>query len=306
MITYGSSDGVSTVVMENDLLEAEIAPSIGGRLIRLRHRANGREFLWCNPRLALQPCAPGTEYDPNFYGGMDEMLPTDIAETIDGIDCPDHGELWTLPLTAAVDGEVLTLNGRLPLFGLDYQRRLRLDQNRLVCDYRITNSTDRERRFMWKLHAALVVQPGDRIVCPAATARAADLAWSRLESTVPFEWPHAGGLDLSRVPDPDGSTEFLFLYDLAEGRVALAAEDGARIECRFDTTVFPCCWYFATHGAMDGAFTALLEPCTSMPLGVNEATVHGFCSRLQPGEALETTVIWTVEINKHQTQKYTI
>lgn len=306
MITHSSIDGISTVIIQNDRLEVEIAPSIGGRVIRLRHRANGREFLWRNHRLSLEQCAPGTEYDPNFYGGMDELLPTDIAETINGIASPDHGELWTLPLTAAVDGEVLTLRGRLPLFGLDYQRRLRLDQNQLICDYRITNSTDTERQFLWKLHAALAVQPGDRIVCPAATARAADPAWSRRKSTKPFSWPDSDGLDLSLVPVPDGSTEFLFLYDLAEGRMALAAQDGARLECRFDRAVFPCCWYFASHGAMDGAFTGVLEPCTNMPISVNEAAKSGFCSRLQPGETLETTVTWTVEINEHQTPNNTI
>lgn len=97
---------------------------------------------------------------------------------------------------------------------------------------------------------------------------------------------------MSRVPAPDGSTEFLFLYDLAEGRMALEAKDGARIECRFDPAVFPCCWYFASHGAMDGTFTGVLEPCTTMPLSVNEAAMNGFCSRLQPGEAIETTVVW--------------
>lgn len=286
-------DKVKLEVLENDTLRVVVAPAIGGRVVSLLHRPSGREFLWRNPRLTLACCRPGDAYDPNFYGGMDELLPCDIPETINGIACPDHGELWTLPLAAERVGDTLRLRGTLPRFGLDYERRMRVEGNRLICDYRLINPNATERYFMWKLHAALAVQPGDRIDCPAATARAADTEWSRRKSPAPFAWPDADGLDMSRVPVPDGSTEFLFLYGLAEGRMALEARDGARLECRFDRAVFPCCWYFASHGAMDGAFTGVLEPCTTMPLSVNEAATSGYCSRLPPGGELATTVVWS-------------
>jgi hypothetical protein len=289
-----SLDGVRLAVLDNGVLRAAVAPTIGGRVVSLIHIASGREFLWHNPRLRLAPCAPGSAYDPNFYGGMDELLPCDIPETIDGIDCPDHGELWTLPLAAQMEGGVLDLQGRLPRFGLEYRRRMRLEANRLICDYHIANVSRAERRFLWKLHAALAVQPGDRIVCPAATARAADREWSRRDTEAPFPWPHAGDLDLSVVPAPDGTTEFLYLYDLASGSMGFEGRDGARLECRFDLSVFPCCWYFASHGAMEGAYTAVLEPCTTMPISVNEAAEGGICSRLRPGEVLVTTVVWSV------------
>jgi len=290
--TVADSGTVSLATLTNDHLRVAVAPSVGGRVVSLVHRPSGREWLWRNPRLTLACCAPGSAYDPNFFGGMDELLPCDIPETINGIACPDHGELWTLPLAAETVGDGLILRGRLPQFGLDYRRRMRLEENRLICEYRIANPTTTERHFMWKLHAALAVRPGDRVRCPAAKARAADPAWSRRKTLAPFAWPYADGLDMSRIPDADGSTEFLFLYALAEGRMGLEARDGARIECRFDRAVFPCCWYFASHGAMDGAFTGVLEPCTTMPLSVKEAATNGFCSRLQPGEALETAVVW--------------
>jgi hypothetical protein len=287
-------DGIPVEVLENTVLRVVVAPEVGGRVISLIHRASGREFLWRNPRLSLERCAPGSAYDPNFYGGMDELIPCDIPETLHGIDCPDHGELWTLALDADTSGGALSLSGRLPLFGLEYRRAMSLDANRLICDYRIVNRSGAERHFLWKLHAALAVEPGDRIVCPAAAARAADPEWSRHTSAAPFAWPDAGGLDMSVVPVPDGSTEFLYLYDLASGHIGLEARDGARLDCDFDLEVFPCCWYFASHGAMDGAYTAVLEPCTTMPISVNEAAREGVCSRLQPGEALTTTVTWTV------------
>ena len=294
-ITDGHRDGVPTVVLENGFLRVEVAPGIGGRVVSLQHLSSGREFLWRNPNLALVRSLPGAEYDPNFYGGMDELLPNDAPEVIDGITCPDHGELWTLPLTAETREGELILSGRLPLFGLAYERSMGLEENRLICRYRITNPTTSARRFLWKLHAALAVRRGDRIVCPAGSAQAADPAWSRRKTTAPFDWPSADGLDMSIVPEPDGSTEFLYLYDLRDGLMALEAADGAGISCRFDTSVFPCCWYFASHGGMDGAFVGVLEPCTNMPMSVNEADAEGFCAGLQPGDQLETTVVWTLD-----------
>ena len=292
-LSHTQWDGVQAVVLENEVLRVVVAPSIGGRVVSMMHRPGGRELLWRNPRLKLTPCAPGAAYDPNFYGGIDEVIPGDLPETINGIDCPDHGELWTLALQAEERGDSLILSGRLPLFGLDYRRSMRLDGNRLICRYEIVNRSGAGRHFMWKMHAAIAVQPGDRIVCPAATAQAADPEWSRRKSVAPFAWPVADGLDMSVVPAPDRTTEFLYLHGLGEGTMGIESADGTGIVCSFDPAVFPCCVYFASHGAMDGAYTAVLEPCTAMPLSVNEAAQNGFCSCLKDGESLATVMTWT-------------
>ena len=287
-------NGVPTLVLENELLRAVVVPSIGGRVVSLVHRPSGRECLWRNPRLKPAPCAPGAAYDPNFYGGIDEVIPGDLPETINGIACPDHGELWTLALNAEERDDSLILSGRLPLFGLEYRRAMHLEENRLICRYEIVNRSGAGRQFMWKLHAAMDVQPGDRIVCPAATAQIADPEWSRRKSTAPFDWPVADELDMSVVPAPDGTTEFLYLHGLGEGILGIESADGTGIVCSCDPAVFPCCVYFASHGAMDGAYTAVLEPCTAMPLSVNEAAQNGFCSCLQDGESLATAISWAV------------
>lgn len=292
MLEGKTGDGCDLVVLTNDCLQVVVAPDVGGRVVSLVHRASGHEFLWRNPRLQLERCAPGAAYDPNFYGGIDEVIPCDVPETIDGIACPDHGELWTMPLSVERAGAVLTLRGRLPLFGLDYQRRMHLEGNRLVNRYEITNCSGVERHFMWKMHAAIAVRPGDRLICPAAKAQTADPEWSRRKSAVPFDWPLADGLDMSVVPAPDETTEFLFLHGLREGTIGIASADGRAIVCSFDSAVFPCCVYFASHGAMGGVYTAVIEPCTAMPLTVSAAAQYGFCTRLRAGESLVTSLTW--------------
>ena len=79
-----------------------------------------------NQGLRLELLPSGAEYDPNFYGGVDELLPNDIPELIDGIECPDHGELWTTPLKATSEGDRVKMECVLPNLGLRYERWMRL------------------------------------------------------------------------------------------------------------------------------------------------------------------------------------
>ena len=289
-------DDVPLVRLESDWLRVDVAPGVGGRIVSVLDRASGHELLWRNPSLRLERLAPGSEYDPNFYGGIDELLPNDLPEVINGIACPDHGELWTTPLEPRRAGECLILGGRLPRFGLEYERRMRLrpDAPCLELTYRLTNTTDQRRQFLWKLHAALAVEAGDVIECPARRGQVADLAWSRHHTLEPFDWPVIEGQVANIVPPADGTVDFFYLFELSEGRMAWRRPGtGLRFEYRFDPKVFRFAWLFASYGGFNGHYTAILEPCTAMPISVNDAAARNQCSVLAPAQSLETAVsVW--------------
>ncbi len=292
-LSDGVIDGIPVVWMENATLRLAIAPSIGGKIVSLVDKATGHEFLWRNSRLSLAYLATGSEYDPNFYGGIDELLPNDIPETINGQASPDHGELWTLALESRVEGRSLTVSGVLPLSGLAYQRTMtmRPDRSHLDLTYRIRNPGREERVFLWKLHAALLISAGEQIICPARTARVVDPQWSRWKSAEPFVWPSIGGQRADRIPPIDGTMDFLYLYDLQDGRIEWRSyAENLCFRYTFDLHVFPYAWYFASYGGFDGHYVAILEPCSTMPLSVNEAAALGQCSRLAAGASLETKV----------------
>lgn len=286
-------DGADLVRLESDHLRVDVAPGVGGRIVSLQERVGGHEFLWRNPRLRLERVPPGSPYDPNFYGGIDELLPNDIPERIDGVDCPDHGELWTMPLDWELDDCSLILQGRLPRFGLDYRRRMCLaeDKPTLHFQYRISNSTEAARHFLWNFHAALAVAPGDVIECPAEKAQVADLNWSRHRNLAPFDWPLIEGQAASVVPAKDGTCDSFHLYKLRSGRMAWRRPaEGLTFAYRFDTRVLPYASLWASYGGFDGHYTVLLEPSTAMPNRVCEAIARGQCAMLAPGETLETEV----------------
>ncbi len=288
-----SLDGVPVTRLESDYLRLDVAPSVGGRVISLLHKPSGHEFLWRNRALPLRREPAGSEYDPNFYGGIDELLPNDIPEVIDGVNCPDHGELWTAPLTCQSDGERLVLSGDLPQSGLHYERVMSLckDGPQLDLAYRITNRASQPRSFLWKLHAALAVQAGDIIDCPAGRAQVVDLAWSRYRTLAPFAWPILQGQAANLIPPADGTVDFFYLFDLRAGRMAWRRPGaGLELAYEFDPRVFRFAWLFASYGGFNGHYTVILEPCTTMPMSVNEAAAKGQCSRLEPGQTLATRV----------------
>ena len=286
-------DQTPVVRLENRFLRVDVAPSIGGRIVHVQDKETGYQFLWHNERLRLERSAPGSAYDPHFYGGVDEVLPSDVPEFFNGVMNPDHGELWTLPLDSRMDGDALALAGVLPSCGLAYERRLSLkaDEPVIVLDYRLENRADERRIFLWKMHAALNVEPGDQIVCPARKASVADPQWSRWGNVAPFSWPIVEGRRADLIPPPDGTTDFIFLYDLQDGTMGWRSHSrGLEFTVHFDRRVFPYACYFASYGGLDGHYTAILEPCTAMPVSVNEAARLGQCSSLEPGEQIVTRV----------------
>ena len=286
-------DGISLQRLESEFLIVDVAPEVGGRIVSVIEKRSGYEFLWRNQTLRLQRLPSGSEYDPHFYGGIDELLPNDIPEKIDAVDCPDHGELWTTPLHSILDGDRLILQGELPLFGLNYERRMKLREDRPFIDfsYRLSNRTRNDRHFLWKLHAALAVAARDIIDCPARKGQVVDPAWSRYSSLIPFAWPRIEGQAANIVPDKNGTVDFFYLFDLDEGRIAWKRlSSGLEFAYHFDTHVFPFCWLFASYGGFNDHYTVILEPCTTLPISVRDAVAHGWCSCLKPGESLETEV----------------
>jgi hypothetical protein len=85
--------------------------------------------------------------------------------------------------------------------------------------------------------------------------------------------------------------DFFYLSGLREGRMTWRRPH-AQLEFsyHFDRRVFPFAWLFASHGGFLGHTTAILEPCTTMPISVNDAARLNQCSVLRSGETLATRV----------------
>jgi hypothetical protein len=173
MISKSITDGINIFTIESDHLRVSIAPALGGKIISIYNKRLQKEFLWINKNLPLATNESGAEYDPNFWGAIDELIPNDLPETINSISYPDHGELWTTALQYNLSDQKISVHGKLRLSGLYYSKTIRCDSNAPIIwlDYKIKNETDEPRNFLWKLHAALNIESGDRLITSANMAR---------------------------------------------------------------------------------------------------------------------------------------
>lgn len=294
MIARELRNGIEIYTIENTHLRVSIVPDMGGKLISIYNKPLEKEFLWTNDFLPFTMAASGSEYDANFLGGVDELIPNDIPETIDAIDYPDHGELWTTRLKCTVKDDNVTVDATLPLCGLYYAKKVTLDpyNSSIILNYNIRNDSGRPRNFMWKLHAAVNIAAGDRLKTSARYSKVVDPEYSRFRNELTeFKWPNIESTDASVIPERNGSMDFLYLYDTPIGEMQLEYMNGEHIfgYC-YDTKVFPYQWWFASYGGFSGHYTAILEPCTNMPIAVKDAIEQNQCASLQPGDSISTTV----------------
>ena len=286
-------NGMTLLIGENDQIRFEIAPALGGKLTSVYNKKLNREFLWHNEGLDLEINMAGTDYDSHFWGGIDELLPNDVPESVDGLDYPDHGELWTTSLQYVVQDNKLLVYGHLEQAGLYYSKTLsiEMDSPEINLDYKIVNKSGDTRHFLWKMHAALQVAAGDCLLTSARKAKVVHPEASRFSNMEVFNWPLVEGVDAAIVPEKNNSMDFFYLYDALDGTMGLVSETGGYLFAyRYEQVVFPYQWYFASYGKFRNHYTVILEPASAMPVSVNEAKKRGQCTILIPGEELRTRV----------------
>ncbi len=286
-------NNVEVFAGENDHIKFEIVPAAGGKIISVYNKKLQKEFLWKNTNLLLEVHKPGADYDVNFLGGIDELIPNDIPETVDEINYPDHGELWTTVLDYELLENKIAVFGKMQLCGLQYKKIISLEEDApvITLEYTIKNKSACSRNFLWKLHAALHIEEGDRLITTAQTAKVVDIDYSRFKSLNEFKWPLIEDTDASIVLDKNNSVDFFYLYNIQKAEMDLVSGKGNHVfRYIYDKSIFPYQWYFASYGGFLNHYTTILEPSTTMPISVNEARKLGQCTLLEPGQEINTLV----------------
>ena len=286
-------NGLTLLTGENDLIRFEVAPALGGKITSIYNKVLQKEFLWHNQDLDLAPNSPGTDYDTNFWGGIDELIPNDIPETVDGIEYPDHGELWTTALDYEMTKNNISVFGTLEKSGLFYRKTISVEASapEIKLQYTVINQSSESRKFLWKLHAALSIAEGDRLISPAKKAKIVYPESSRFDDPGELVWPLINGTDASIVPGKSNQMDFFYLYDSPEGKMGLISDQGKCLfSYEYDQAVFPYQWYFASYGKFLNHYTAILEPASAMPVSVNDAADLKQCTLLGSSDEINTVV----------------
>ncbi|MGZ4574308.1 MAG: hypothetical protein ACXVXY_04815 [Mycobacteriaceae bacterium] len=303
-----SINDIPAVVMDNGILRVVVLPALGGKILQVSSRRNGRDFLWENNRLALRRVPFGAAYDDVFFGGWDELFPNDVPEEVAGEEYPDHGELWAAPWRC-VQAEVeegsarLVLEFETPISQCSIRKTITLAEgaNAVQVTWRLRHDGPQELPYLWKQHVAVPVSETARLDLPASSMYIEDFGSPRAGTPgTTYQWPfltddHGKRHDMHSTMPPDSHVaEFQYATDMHGGWCAVTYADGTGIGLAFDPEVFRSCWTFASYGGWRGAEVLVLEPCTGYPVSLADGLASGTHRILRAGEVIETTVALVV------------
>lgn len=300
--------GLRPIVLENDRLRIVVLPEAGAKIWQIRYKPFEADLLWNNPSMLPSRQPLHASYDDTWSGGWDELFPNDEPGNLQGLDLPDHGELWTgvwnsesLQLGDA-SGVHLRYTTLVSQFLVEKTLILRPQSATLEVAYRLTNHGTVTLPFLFKLHPAFAVSPHHRIDFPAMTVvRETEFEGTLAGAPRVFPWPNVPlgetALDLRQVPDPSSrALHFFYGTELSAGWCGVTNQERRfAAALRFDPKVFSSCWLFATHGGWRDLNVAVLEPATGFPLRIQSMIDEGRALSLAPGEKLETTVLFSVQ-----------
>jgi len=300
--------GLSTIVLENDLLRIVVLPEAGARLWQITYKPLASDLLWNNPALPPSRQFLHASYDDTWSGGWDELFPNDEAARLGALDLPDHGELWTSEWQAQPfhheDAAGVRMRAETPLSRFLVEKTLVLNSADAVLkiEYRLTNHGPNAFPFLWKLHPAFAVSPQHRIDFPRMTVvREPEFEGTLAGAPAVFAWPCVSiddaVLDLRQVPEVSSRALYFFYgTELAAGWCGVTnQENHLAAALRFDPEVFTSCWLFATYGGWRDLNVAVLEPATGYPFRMPTMIDEGRAHWLAPGESLATTVLFSVQ-----------
>jgi hypothetical protein len=292
--------GFTCMAVENKHIRATFLPAIGGKMIELSSIATGRQYL-------LDPQTAESGYRVPYYGapfaafdtsGFDECFPTIAPSTVDGIEFPDHGELWSRPWHASVNGEeaVLSIEGiKVPY---EFEKKIQLINNKLILNYRLSNRASRPLPYLWSAHPLLKVSPGAQLLLPADVHRVL-LHWASSDAVGAFgdilPWPHlrsdGQAVSYAEVHDVSlGQAVKCFTDILSKGFAGVyfpATDESLLLE--FDPEENPYLGLWLCYGGWpsNGArkhLTVALEPCNGRPNGLADAMTRREAATLAPGD----------------------
>jgi len=309
-VQAGTYKDAPAVVLESETVRAVLLPQFGSKLASLVWKPQGRELLWQNPSPAFRRSAYGEPFTEGEFAGFDEMFPT-ISRCFyerppwQGIELPDHGEVWALPWDCELGPAEVRLSVRGVRLPYLLEKRVSLQGSRLELRYRAKNPAPAPMDFIWAAHPLFNASEGTQFVVPAGMGRIINSVPGRRLGAygAMHDFPLAdlsgGRFDLGTVParNPEGYQKYFFCGPVTEGWCELREPSGGlRIRLSFPPPDVPYLGMWLNEGGYAGQYNIAPEPCTGAMDRPDFARMWGMASELEGGGSREWYLAIEVEV----------
>lgn len=276
-------DGVLAYGLRSDTVEIVVTPAVGAKIVSLRNRRSGREWMWSPPdHRALRVMRVGAPFDSSSLVGGDECFPTIAACTWQGRELPDHGEVWGISwfLDEQAFGRGQLRTGvSLPVSRFWLERSLTLAGDTVTFDYAVRNDAFVPQEFMWAFHPLMAITNDDEIVLePTPTTVRLEAAMNLALGAQgdPVTWPEPlPGVRLDRLELGGAAAVKLFSEERAVSSAAIRHRPtGEELRFEFDPRVVNTLGIWLTRGGWNGYHHLALEPGIGAPDALDQAVTR--------------------------------
>jgi hypothetical protein len=278
-----------------------ISPLPGARVVSLRDRRTGRE--WLAQARSGEPPVTDLASEEAVFGaaeafGWDECLPT-IARCPDPLDpraplLRDHGDSWGREASISDQGTALATEWPAGRWGLRFSRRLRLDSSAVIAEYAATNPGPRPVPLLWAAHPLLQLEPGTRLHVPRVDRMRVEHSKGLDGIGGQVGWPRAmrpdgSTLELDVVAPVEAATALKLFARGVGGRAGALAPDRSWIGLAWDTTFAPFLGVWLDYGGWPRdapLHQVALEPTTAPTDSLSDAVSAGQAPAIGPGRTL--------------------
>lgn len=270
--------GRRSIRIDNGRLTAVFFTEFGGKFVSFCNTDTNYEFLWQGKEPVHPEPQYGGLYVENDLCGADDIFPSINpayypAWPWEGVKCPPHGELWSIPWNHRYDDESVTFTAHGVRLPYSIERRASFTgENVLRFDYRLINHSPFPMPGIWALHPLFYAGSDTRIELPEGTSEIINTLnfHNRLGKTGnTHPWPvtsDKNGVEYRLdgfAPDSGVCEKFFCRGKVAEGKVALRREaPGASLTLRFPTDTVPYLGVWKNQGGLMEQNNIALEPAT--------------------------------------------
>lgn len=297
--------GAEGYELANERLACVVLPEFGGKIASIKYRKNNFELLFQNPKKQFSKAYLGADFSSYEACGFDDAFPSiDKGEVLIGgsrVAYPDHGEIWSASFDSRVEEESLHMVYRSTFLPCRYEKRLFLEEKKLVAEYEICNVGNRAFPYLWACHCLVNYSPDMKICFPAGTKAMEMVLDSERFGKAGIIRPYGGDWDFSSVPAEKNRMEKYYVQgSVEEGKCGYVyPSQGMEAKIEFDADKLPYLGFWVTSGAYRGDQNCALEPASGYYDSIEKAMAHRACSVLEPGE----DVNFYIAIGLHTIQK---
>ncbi len=310
MLYEGRYGQFLSLTLENKYLRLVMLPDLGGKVVSLQDLSTGYEWLVEARPEDLRVPVPDDAWSAYPTCGWDECFPNIASGEYPctpwkGLLLPDHGEVWSQPWSwESHSGQLVSkVNGRR--YPYQFERAMRLEEKKLVVDYRVMNRGMAPMQSLWSMHPLFKIEEDSLVRLPSLSKFRVD---SCNDSAIAHNgeilaWPELAKISGSKAgPDfikvmPRDRKLAIKLYSLTKSSWVSLHNKSNWLSLRFNPEQVPYLGLWLNYGGWpdeEGSqYHIGLEPCLASADDLSIVYNTGTGVTIQPLTQLQ----WQVEIS---------